>query len=96
MVQTPSRHRGSEFPAANSVQPAKRDAILLGDSAPLPNTKLFGTDGIRGKVGELLTASLASGLGKFYAKMPPTRARLFWGKTAGILAICWQWHCQPV
>ncbi|MBE9094592.1 phosphoglucosamine mutase [Tychonema sp. LEGE 07203] len=63
MVQTPSRHRGGEFPAANSVQPVKRDTILLGDSLPLPNTKLFGTDGIRGKVGELLTASLALQVG---------------------------------
>ena len=63
MVQTPSRHRGSEFPAANSVQPVKRDTILLGDSAPLPNTRLFGTDGIRGKVGELLNAPLALQVG---------------------------------
>ncbi|MGB3265324.1 MAG: phosphoglucosamine mutase [Microcoleus sp.] len=63
MVQTPSRHRGGEFPAANSVQPVKRDTILLGDSLPLPNIKLFGTDGIRGKVGELLTASLALQVG---------------------------------
>ncbi|MEG3937744.1 MULTISPECIES: phosphoglucosamine mutase [unclassified Microcoleus] len=63
MVQTPSRHRGSEFPAVNSASPVKRDTILLGDSAPLPNTKLFGTDGIRGKVGELLTASLALQIG---------------------------------
>lgn len=63
MVQTPSRHRGNEFPAANSVQPVKRDTILLGDSAPLPNTRLFGTDGIRGKVGELLNAPLALQIG---------------------------------
>ncbi len=63
MVQTPSRHRGSEFPAANSVQPAKRDSILVGNSLSLPNTKLFGTDGIRGKVGELLNAPLALQVG---------------------------------
>ncbi|MEG4023252.1 phosphoglucosamine mutase [Microcoleus sp. S13C4] len=63
MVQTPSRPRGSEFPAANSVQPVKRDTILVGDSLPLPNTKLFGTDGIRGKVGELLNAPLALQVG---------------------------------
>ncbi|MEG3848358.1 phosphoglucosamine mutase [Microcoleus sp. herbarium19] len=63
MVQTPSRHRGSEFPAANSVGPAKRDTILVGDSLCLPNTKLFGTDGIRGKVGELLNAPLALQVG---------------------------------
>lgn len=63
MVQTPSRHRGSEFSATNSVQPVKRDTILLGNSISLPNTKLFGTDGIRGKVGELLTAPLALQVG---------------------------------
>ena len=63
MVQTPSRHRGSEFQAVNSVQPAKRDTILLGNSLSLPNTKLFGTDGIRGKVGELLNAPLALQVG---------------------------------
>ena len=64
MVQTPSRHRGSDFPAANSVQSAKRpDTILVGNSLPLPNTKLFGTDGIRGKVGELLNATLALQIG---------------------------------
>jgi phosphoglucosamine mutase len=64
MVQTPSRHRGSDFQAANSVQSAKRpDTILVGNSLPLPNTKLFGTDGIRGKVGELLNATLALQIG---------------------------------
>ena len=63
MVQTPSRHRGSEFQAANSVQPAKRETILQGNSLSLPNTKLFGTDGIRGKVGELLNAPLALQVG---------------------------------
>ncbi|MCU0542180.1 MAG: phosphoglucosamine mutase [Oscillatoriaceae cyanobacterium Prado104] len=64
MVQTPSRHRGSEFQAVNSVQPAKRpDVFLAGNSLPLPNTKLFGTDGIRGKVGELLNAPLALQIG---------------------------------
>jgi phosphoglucosamine mutase len=64
MVQTPSRHRGSDFSAANSVQSAKRpDHILVGNSLALPNTKLFGTDGIRGKVGELLNAPLALQIG---------------------------------
>ncbi|NJK65668.1 MAG: phosphoglucosamine mutase [Microcoleus sp. CSU_2_2] len=64
MVQTPSRHRSSDFSAANSVQSAKRpDNILVGNSLPLPNTKLFGTDGIRGKVGELLNATLALQIG---------------------------------
>jgi phosphoglucosamine mutase len=64
MVQTPSRHRGSDFSAANSVQSAKRhDHILVGNSLSLPNTKLFGTDGIRGKVGELLNANLALQIG---------------------------------
>jgi phosphoglucosamine mutase len=64
MVQTPSRHRGSEFQAVNSVGQAKRpDVFGAGNSLPLPNTKLFGTDGIRGKVGELLNAPLALQIG---------------------------------
>lgn len=64
MVQTPSRHRGSEIQAANSVQPAKRpETILVENSVSLPNTKLFGTDGIRGKAGELLNAPLALQIG---------------------------------
>src|SRR4028118_1362800 len=63
MVQTPSRHRGSEFQAVNSVQPAKRETILQGNILSVPNTKLFGTDGIRGKVGELLNAPLALQVG---------------------------------
>ena len=63
MVQTPSRHRGSEFSVANSVQSAKREPILVGNNLSLPNTKLFGTDGIRGKVGELLNAPLALQVG---------------------------------
>lgn len=64
MVQTPSRPRGSEIQAANSVQPAKRpETMLVGNSVSLPNTKLFGTDGIRGKAGELLNAPLALQIG---------------------------------
>jgi phosphoglucosamine mutase len=64
MVQTPSRHRSREIQAANSVQPAKRpDHILVGNGLALPTTKLFGTDGIRGKVGELLNAPLALQIG---------------------------------
>jgi phosphoglucosamine mutase len=64
MVQTPSRHRGCEIQAANSVQPAKRpETILVGNSVSLPNTKLFGTDGIRGQAGELLNAPLALQIG---------------------------------
>lgn len=64
MVQTPSRQRGSEFQAVNSAGPAKRpDTLLAPNSLSLPNTKLFGTDGIRGKVGELLNAPLALQIG---------------------------------
>ncbi|MGL5064761.1 MAG: phosphoglucosamine mutase [Microcoleus sp.] len=64
MVQTPSRQRGSEFQAVNSVVSAKRPNVFLaGNSIPLPSTKLFGTDGIRGKVGELLNAPLALQIG---------------------------------
>jgi phosphoglucosamine mutase len=64
MVQTPSRHRGSEIQAVNSVGQAKRpDVFVAGHTLSLPNTKLFGTDGIRGKVGELLNAPLAMQIG---------------------------------
>jgi phosphoglucosamine mutase len=64
MVQTPSRHRGREIQTTNSAQSTKRpDRILVGNGLALPNTKLFGTDGIRGKAGELLNAPLALQIG---------------------------------
>ncbi len=37
----------------------------------LPTTSLFGTDGIRGKVGELLTASLAYQVGFWAGRVLP-------------------------
>ncbi|HLO52146.1 MAG TPA: phosphoglucosamine mutase [Kamptonema sp.] len=64
MVQTPSRRRSYQLKAANSLHPAQRPETTpaLG-STNLPSTPLFGTDGIRGKVGELLTAPLALQIG---------------------------------
>ncbi|MGE5656547.1 MAG: phosphoglucosamine mutase [Actinomycetota bacterium] len=64
MVQTPSRHRSYQLQAANSVE-SNRDteSTAAFSSTSLPNTPLFGTDGIRGKVGELLTAPLALQIG---------------------------------
>ena len=64
MVQTPSRRRSYQLKAANSLQPAKSiETVGAANSISLPNTPLFGTDGIRGKVGELLTAPLALQIG---------------------------------
>lgn len=50
------------------VRPTSRETILVPSglgwqSLDLPNTPLFGTDGIRGKAGELLTAPLATQIG---------------------------------
>ncbi len=54
MVQTPSRQQ---------TYPLSAHAIQLAQTLTLPNTPLFGTDGIRGKVGDLLTESLALQVG---------------------------------
>jgi phosphoglucosamine mutase len=56
----------SELPLSlvESAQPAKRSAASLGwHPIALPATPLFGTDGIRGKVGDLLSAPLALQVG---------------------------------
>ncbi|MGB5593761.1 MAG: phosphoglucosamine mutase, partial [Crocosphaera sp.] len=44
-------------------QTAKLNSSLLGTLPHIPNTPLFGTDGIRGKAGDLLTAPFALQLG---------------------------------
>lgn len=50
----------------NSLQESKN---TFGNLIALPKTPLFGTDGIRGKVGELLTAPLALQIGFFAAQV---------------------------
>ncbi|MBD2039665.1 phosphoglucosamine mutase [Microcoleus sp. FACHB-672] len=87
MVATPARTQYglinptvslSQAPAVKPVQPANRpeiDPVWLGRQ--LPTTALFGTDGIRGRVGDILTAPLAMQVGfwagqvlKSHATMP--------------------------
>lgn len=48
-------------PAGKAVQPDPTVALWTG--LPLPDSRLFGTDGIRGRVGDLLTAPLAMQVG---------------------------------
>ena len=63
MVQTPSRQR-YQLQTVNST-PSDRlphPTFAVSDLS-LPSTPLFGTDGIRGKVGDLLTAPLALQIG---------------------------------
>jgi phosphoglucosamine mutase len=72
MVQTPSRQQ---------TYPLSAHAIQLAQTLTLPNTPLFGTDGIRGKVGDLLTASLALQVGFWAGEILRENA----GKTAPII-----------
>ncbi|HAC65290.1 MAG TPA: phosphoglucosamine mutase, partial [Cyanothece sp. UBA12306] len=59
MVSSLSRNGNGRLNRANTtINPA-----FLGQLAPLPEGPLFGTDGIRGKAGELLTAPFALQLG---------------------------------
>ncbi len=59
MVSSLSRNGNSRLNRANiAITPG-----FLGQLAPLPNSPLFGTDGIRGKAGDLLTAPFALQLG---------------------------------
>ncbi|MFO7030823.1 phosphoglucosamine mutase [Limnospira fusiformis CCALA 023] len=62
MVSTPvpSQNVKLSRPVANSVNPAKTRPVFGGE---LPSSPLFGTDGIRGRVGELLNAPLALQVG---------------------------------
>jgi len=72
MVQTPSR-RSYDNPAAKS-RSSKRPETIGAANISLPNTPLFGTDGIRGKVGELLTAPLALQVGFWAGQVLRDRA----------------------
>lgn len=65
MVATPPRTQNisSLFPTANSVQSPISAVSFVNFTGELPTTPLFGTDGIRGRVGQLLTAPLALQIG---------------------------------
>ncbi len=65
MVSSITRTQG--FGGSSASEPDKLQKIIEGSLAPnsisLPTTPLFGTDGIRGRVGELLSAPLALQIG---------------------------------
>jgi phosphoglucosamine mutase len=62
MVSSPVRSTGS--PPPDQRLDSRSQSFVDGlRGLPLPNTPLFGTDGIRGKAGELLTAPLAMEIG---------------------------------
>jgi len=65
MVTSPARSQGfNRFERSHRrQQPNSTDVSLAGLSIALPTTPLFGTDGIRGRVGELLSADLALQVG---------------------------------
>ncbi|MCP2730764.1 phosphoglucosamine mutase [Limnofasciculus baicalensis] len=65
MVTAPIRSRGSNplNMLQKDRQPLLTNVSLFDKELNLPKTPLFGTDGIRGRVGELLTAELALQVG---------------------------------
>ncbi len=65
MVTAPIRSRGSNpvDMLQKDRQPLLTNVNIFGKELNLPKTPLFGTDGIRGRVGELLTADLALQVG---------------------------------
>jgi hypothetical protein len=65
MVTSPARTQGfNRFePSHRRQQPNSTDVSLASLPLALPTTPLFGTDGIRGRVGELLNADLALQVG---------------------------------
>ncbi len=62
MVNSPPKSMGSSFPGQSLDRRSEPFASSLG-GLHLPDAPLFGTDGIRGKAGELLTAPLAMEIG---------------------------------
>ncbi len=65
MVTSPARIQGfNRFePLPRRQQTASTDISLVSVPLALPATPLFGTDGIRGRVGDLLNADLALQVG---------------------------------
>jgi phosphoglucosamine mutase len=65
MVTSPARTQGfNRFePSHRRQQTSSSDVSLIGLPLVLPKTPLFGTDGIRGRVGDLLNADLALQVG---------------------------------
>ena len=67
MVASAARNRGGRTPIApTSITTSVNFGV---DTLHLPQSPLFGTDGIRGKVGDLLTAPLAMALGYWSAQV---------------------------
>ncbi|WP_413162333.1 phosphoglucosamine mutase [Capilliphycus salinus ALCB114379] len=64
MVVAPPPTHGGQHPPANPTQSMRQSSVsFFGSITELPATPLFGTDGIRGRVGELLSAPLALQVG---------------------------------
>ncbi len=63
MVTSPVRRQDFHRFASRHLQKSSTHGTLTDLSLTLPTTPLFGTDGIRGRVGELLTAELALQIG---------------------------------
>lgn len=63
MVAFPTRDAGVRNVDSGAALPVASEIGAFGNLLSLPKTRLFGTDGIRGKAGELLTAPLALAVG---------------------------------
>ncbi|MGL5081894.1 MAG: phosphoglucosamine mutase [Microcoleaceae cyanobacterium] len=63
MVATPARISDREHSQPSAKSATLSSVSLFGSVVELPSTPLFGTDGIRGRVGELLSAPLALQVG---------------------------------
>ncbi|MEQ8961510.1 MAG: phosphoglucosamine mutase, partial [Coleofasciculus sp. C2-GNP5-27] len=63
MVTSPVRRQDIHRFTKRHLHKSANHGTLTGLSLTLPKTPLFGTDGIRGRVGELLTAELALQIG---------------------------------
>lgn len=76
MVTSPARTQGfNRFdPSHHRQQSILSDASFSREPLILPKTPLFGTDGIRGRVGELLTADLALQVGFWAGQVLRTSA----------------------
>jgi phosphoglucosamine mutase len=79
MVTSPSRSQG--FSSKNSPSAGETTSLNLGALPDLPKTPLFGTDGIRGKAGDLLCASLAVQIGFWAGQVLQTAS----GKAGSII-----------
>ena len=70
MVRSYTRSRVSQtYPLTSTTKPVSQQLDFWGSCTQLPQSRLFGTDGIRGKVGELLSAPFALQLGFWAAQV---------------------------